>query len=63
MSANFNDLLQQGLEQAVVQHVCKLFDVLMSAKEGDKEACEHFVNGVNKLARTEQLVREQFPER
>jgi len=59
MSANFNDLLEQGLEQAVVQQVCKLFSVLVTEPQG-QEAMDRFVAGINKLAATEQCVAEYF---
>lgn len=55
MSANFKDLLESGLEQAVQQHFCKLFDVLMSASDRENSAVDRFEAGLKKLARMEAI--------
>jgi hypothetical protein len=53
----FKSLLEQGLEQAVIQDFCKLFDVLMSApKEQHEAAMKRFAEGINKLAMNEEVV-------
>jgi hypothetical protein len=58
MSDSFKDLLQQGLDQAVQQHVCRLFDVLMSAPSNQrKEAIERFEAGLDKLDDMETAAR------
>jgi len=49
--------VEQALDQAIQQHICKLFGVLMAAPEG-QQAMEHFIAGMEKLAVTEQAVAE-----
>jgi len=54
MSASFKAQMESALEQAVQQHFCQLFAVLMVRP--DTPAIDRFRKGLGKLADTEAVV-------
>ena len=60
MSADFKEVLERALEQAVTQYFCQLFSVLMV--KPDVAAMDRFEAGLDKLATTEDAVSKKIGE-